>query len=154
MKQFVLFLSLLILSPVFAHAKAMTVDADKFELYEKEQRAEFYGNVIVHRDAMILKAEHITIWYEEAQRKKTLKSVVAVGKVLIHTPQHKGSAKKASFSTASDLLILTGDARMESERGVVKGDQIEYNTVTENTQVISKEKDTQVHFTFEEKPNE
>lgn len=137
-----------------AMAEPMTVDADKFELFSTEQRADFFGHVVVHRQAMVLKANQVRVWYKEVNGKKELHSVKATGNVLIDTPENKGSSDYATFSAVTDLLVLTGHARMVNKQGTLEGEQIEYNTATEGTRVLSGDSGKQVHFTFEEKASE
>ncbi|MDX8388216.1 MAG: LptA/OstA family protein [Ghiorsea sp.] len=133
-----------------SYAASMTVDADKFELFQTEQRADFFGHVVVHRENMVLKADQMHVWYKDVEGANELQRVKAKGNVFIETAQHKGTSNKASFSADTDMLILTGDARMESDQGILEGEQIEYNTVTEDTKVLQGKKDSQVHFSFEE----
>ena len=133
-----------------AQAITMTLDADKFELFQTEQRAEFYGHVVVHREEMVLKADFMTVWYQETNGKNELKRVEAKGNVLIDTPENKGTSNLASYSANTEMLIMSGEARMVNDRGVLEGEQIEYNTKTEDTRVLKGEENQQVHFTFED----
>lgn len=133
-----------------AYADTMTVDADRFELYQDKQRAEFYGHVVVHRQDMVLKADKVLIWYQEIAGKQELKSLHATGHVVIHTKAKQASADKATFEAGSDMLILTGDAQVKDENSVLEGEIIEYNTTTENMKVLKGKSGKQVTFTFSE----
>lgn len=147
---------LLLFMPQHVMAAPMTVDADRFELIQGEQRADFFGHVVVKRDDMTLKADQMRVWYQqdETTGKKTLKKVHAVDNVVIDTPDSKGSANTATFTTDSDMLVMVGEAKMISKQGTVEGERIVYNIKTKDTKVINDQKGGQVHFTFEEKDSE
>ena len=149
MKALIVF-TCLMLSTSFAHAITMTVDADKFELFQTEKRAEFFGHVVVQREEMVLKADFMTVWYQEVNGKNELKRVKAKGNVFIDTPENKGTSKLATYSADTEMLIMSGEARMVGDQGVLEGEQIEYNTKTEDTRVLKGAEDKQVHFIFED----
>ncbi len=154
MKTWIIILLLMVTNDVLA--APMTVDADRFELIEGEQRADFFGHVVVKRDDMILKANQMRVWYQQDDKtgKKTLKKVRAMDNVVIDTPDSKGSANTATFNTDSDMLVMVGQAKMTSKQGTVEGEHIAYNIKTKDTKVINDQKGGQVHFTFEENVND
>lgn len=131
-------------------AQKMTVDADRFELFQEDKRAEFYGHVVVHRQGMVMKAEQVKVWYQDVGGKNKLKSLVATGHVVITTQAKQGSANQATFEAGSEMLILTGNAQVKDENSVLKGEVIEYNTATENIEVRKGSSEKQVQFTFGE----
>jgi lipopolysaccharide transport protein LptA len=151
MKRWVILLALLM--PNLALAGAMTVDADRFELMQAQQRADFFGHVIIKRDDMTLKGDKVRVWYEEEKQtgKKVLKKAEATGHVLIDTDDSKGASDYALFTTDSDMLIMKGNATMTSKQGTVSGEHIAYNVVTKDTKVMGSKASGQVHFTFDEK---
>jgi lipopolysaccharide transport protein LptA len=150
MKRWVILLTLLM--PNLALAGAMTVDADRFELMQELQRADFFGHVIIKRDDMMLKGDKVRVWYEEDKKtgKKVLKKAEATGDVLIDTDDSKGASDYALFTTDSDMLIMKGNATMTSKQGTVSGEHIAYNVVTKDTKVMGSKARGQVHFTFDE----
>jgi len=150
MKSFIMIACLL--CPSWAMA-GMTVDADRFELVQEEQRADFFGHVVVIRDDMTLKADKMKVWYQQDKKsgKKTLKRVHAMGQVVIDTPDSKGAAESAVFVTDSDTLDMTGKAHMTSKQGTVEGEHIAYNIKTKNTKVVGSDAGEQVRFIFEDK---
>jgi len=142
----------MLLMPNLAMAGAMTVDADRFELMQTEQRADFFGHVVIQRDDMTLKGDKVRVWYEEDKKtgKKVLKKAEATGHVLIDTDDSKGASDYALFTTDSDMLIMKGHATMTSKQGTVSGEHIAYNVVTKDTKVMGTQESGQVHFTFDE----
>ena len=150
MKHIILIFMFMLVSPT-AQATTMTIDADKFELFQTNQRAEFFGHVVVHREDMVLKADQMTVWYREVNKKNELKYVKATGHVVIDTPENKGTSKEATYSAETEMLVMTGEAHMVSEQGELNGEQIEYNTATKDTRVLKDEtEDKQVQFIFED----
>ncbi|MCF6208671.1 MAG: lipopolysaccharide transport periplasmic protein LptA [Ghiorsea sp.] len=132
------------------YAQTMTVDADKFELHQENKRADFYGHVVVHRHDMVMKADTVKVWYQEIDGKNELKSLDATGNVVITTKAKQGSADRATFEAGSELLVLTGQAKVKDENSVLEGEVIEYNTATENIKVLKGKSGKQVQFTFGE----
>ena len=128
----------------------MTVDADRFELFQENKRTEFYGHVVVHRQGMVMKANQVKVWYQDIDGKNELKSLLATGDVVITTKVKQGSADRATFEAGSEVLILTGNAQVKDEKSVLKGEVIEYNTATENIKVRKGKSGKQVQFTFGE----
>jgi lipopolysaccharide export system protein LptA len=147
---------LLLALPQCVAAAPMTVDADRFELVQGEQRADFFGHVVVKRDDMILKADEMRVWYQQVEEtgKKTLEKVEATGHVTIFTPDSQGSSDLATFMTGSDILVMKGKANMTSTQGTVEGEHIEYNVKTKDTKVIGGQDNGQVRFTFDDTESE
>ncbi|WP_038247137.1 lipopolysaccharide transport periplasmic protein LptA [Ghiorsea bivora] len=141
--------ALLHFSPI-AYAETMTVDADRFELFQEDKRADFYGHVVVHRHDMVMKADKVKVWYQEIDGKNELKSLDATGHVMITTKVKQGSADRATFEAGSELLVLTGHAQVKDENSVLEGEVIEYHTATENIKVLKGKSGKQVQFTFGE----
>ncbi len=142
---------ILLLLPSWALA-AMTVDADRFELVQGKQQADFYGHVVVKREDMTLKAEKVRVWYQDNKTtgKRVLKQAEAIGKVDIDTPDSKGKSDYALFTTTSNVLVMKGNAHMTSQQGTVEGEHITYNTKTKDTKVVGGDSGKQVRFTFDE----
>jgi len=140
----------LLMGNSLAIAQPMTVDADKMELFQQAQRADFYGSVEVHRENMVLKADKMNVWYESMDGETKLKKAQANGHVMITTPTQKGWADQAVFTANNHILVLTGHAKMENEQSVLQGEKIQYNTITEDVKVLKGKAGEQVHFSFDE----
>ena len=142
----------LFLLPNAVWAASMTVDADRFELVQGKQQADFFGNVVIKRGDMMIKAEKVRVWYQEDEKtgKKVLKQAEAMGKVDIVTDDSKGKSDYALFTTASSILVMKGNAYMTSKQGTVEGEHITYNTDTQDTKVVGGDSGKQVRFTFDE----
>ena len=147
-------LTLLLLMPQILMAEPMTVDADRFELVQDKQQADFFGHVVIKRDDMTLKADKVRVWYQEDKvtHKKVLKKAEAKGHVWIDTPDSKGNSDYALFTTDSDILVMKGHAQMTSKQGTIEGEHITYNIKTKDTKVLGSKEGGQVRFTFDEKP--
>ena len=129
-------------------AETITVDAEKMELFNLKKEAEFYGNVIVKREKMLLKSDYMRLLYKERNGENKLKSGYLKGDVYIETVEHKGWADEATFTAETELLILKGRAKVESSQGMLQGEVIQYNTRTRETKVLKGEVNEQVKFTF------
>jgi len=131
-----------------AGAEPLRVDADKFELAQDSQQAEFIGHVIATRD-------DVTIWYEkdEKTQKNIFKRAKAIGNVEVLSADTKALAQEVSLSADSNIVVLKGEASISSPQGYLTGEHIEYDTQTKNTKVLPSESGGKAHFVFEEKKN-
>ncbi|MDQ7003913.1 MAG: LptA/OstA family protein [Ghiorsea sp.] len=152
MRKWLLLLLCLFVPQMICLAETMTVDADQFVLLQDKQQIDFFGHVVIHREDMTLKADKVRIWYQEDAQtgKKSLQQAEAVGKVDIVTDDSQGKSDYALFTTASNILVMKGDAHMTSKQGTVEGEHITYNTETKDTKVVGGESGKQVRFTFDE----
>jgi len=138
---------------VTAEAEPLHVDADKFELAQDSQQAEFIGHVIATRDDVKLTANRMTIWYEkdEKTQKNIFKRAKAIGNVEVLSADTKALAQEVSLSADSNIVVLKGEASISSPQGYLTGEHIEYDTQTKNTSVLPSETGGKAHFVFEEK---
>jgi len=138
-----------------AGAEPLRVDADKFELAQDSQQAEFIGHVIATRDDVKLTANRMTIWYEkdEKTQKNIFKRAKAIGNVEVLSADTKALAQEVSLSADSNIVVLKGEASISSPQGYLTGEHIEYDTQTKNTKVLPSESGGKAHFVFEEKKN-
>ncbi|MDQ6988958.1 MAG: lipopolysaccharide transport periplasmic protein LptA [Mariprofundaceae bacterium] len=152
MKMLLLVCCALMCLPSWLVAAPMVVDADHFELVQDKQRAVFTGHVVATQGELIIKADKMTLWYVKnaSTGKSKLNKAKAVGHVWIKTAENIGSADIATFAADSKILVLKGNARMQSEDGEVLGQHIEYNMQSKDSTVLKGLSEEQVRFTFDE----
>ena len=81
----------------------ITSDTLTFE-YDK-QYAVFQGNVVVTDPTMKITSDKMTVYFTENNE---IKTIVAVGDVVITQDNKKAVSDRASYNAAQEVLILTG----------------------------------------------
>ncbi|MBU3731158.1 MAG: organic solvent tolerance protein OstA [Beijerinckiaceae bacterium] len=118
----------------------ISIDADKLQVYDKEQRAVYTGNVVVVQGETTMKAAHMTVFYErnnqEAQATENagggpggaqLKRVEAKGDVVITSKDQVAKGDNGVLDRENDRMILTGNVSLSQGDNITKGERLFYN---------------------------
>ena len=121
----------------------ISIDADKLQVYDKEQRAVYTGNVVVVQGETTMKAAHMTVFYErnnqEAQATENagggpggaqLKRVEAKGDVVITSKDQVARGDNGVLDRENDRMILTGNVSLSQGENITKGEKLFYNLST------------------------
>lgn len=121
----------------------IAIDADKLQVYDKEQRAVYSGNVVVVQGDTTMKAAHMTVFYErnnqEAQATENagggpggaqLKRVEAKGDVVITSKDQVAKGDNGILDRENDRMILTGNVSLSQGDNITKGEKLFYNLST------------------------
>ncbi|MFO1150027.1 MAG: lipopolysaccharide transport periplasmic protein LptA [Alsobacter sp.] len=121
------------------------IDADKLEVFSKEQRAVYTGNVIAVQGDTTIKAPTMIVFYER-QEKATggeakpegegegggtqLKRVEAKGGVSVVSKDQVATGNEGVFDRAANKIILTGNVALSQGENITKGQKLVYDTET------------------------
>lgn len=118
----------------------ISIDADKLQVFDKEQRAVYTGNVVVVQGETTMKAAHMTVFYErnnqEAQATENagggpggaaLKRVEAKGDVVITSKDQVAKGDNGVLDRENDRMILTGNVSLSQGENITKGERLFYN---------------------------
>ena len=118
----------------------ISIDADKLQVFDKEQRAVYSGNVVVVQGDTTMKAAHMTVFYErnnqEAQATENagggpggaaLKRVEAKGDVVITSKDQVAKGDNGVLDRENDRMILTGNVSLSQGENITKGERLFYN---------------------------
>lgn len=121
----------------------IAIDADKLQVFDKEQRAVYSGNVVVVQGETTMKAAHMTVFYErnnqEAQATENvgggpggaqLKRVEAKGDVVIVSKDQVARGDTGTLDRENDRMILTGNVSLSQGDNITKGEKLFYNLST------------------------
>lgn len=121
----------------------IAIDADKLQVFDKEQRAVYSGNVVVVQGDTTMKAAHMTVFYErnnqEAQATENagggpggaqLKRVEAKGDVVITSKDQVAKGDNGVLDRENDRMILTGNVSLSQGDNITKGEKLFYNLST------------------------
>lgn len=119
--------------------KPIEIAADNGTLDQLKGITVWRGNVIVNQGTLHATADEVTVT-RDAENRQTLH---AVGKLatfrqkMDNSPEYvDGAARQIDYTSAADLVVLTGSARIKRGQDVVQGEKITYNTDTEVYQVV------------------
>ena len=129
----------------------ISIDADKLEVFDKEQRAVYTGNVVAAQGQSILRCTILVVFYTQqqgGQQKQAapaqrgakqegskLKKLDCAGPVSVTTKKEDGNIQTATgkngvFEAAANEVTLTGDVILVDGQNVQRGDKLVYNTDT------------------------
>ena len=121
----------------------IAIDADKLQIFDKEQRAVYSGNVVVVQGETTMKAASMTVHYErnnqEAQATENvgggpggaqLKRVEAQGNVVIVSKDQVARGDNGVLDRENDRMILTGNVSLSQGDNITKGEKLFYNLST------------------------
>lgn len=120
------------------------IDADKLEVFSKEQRAVYSGNVIAVQGETTIKAPEMTVFYDRQNDKTatppaegaqddggtSLRRVEAKGGVSVVSKDQVATGNEGVFDRASNKIILTGNVALSQGENVTKGQKLVYDTET------------------------
>ena len=118
------------------------IEADQGSLDQGNQSTEFSGNVVIKQGTMYMQAGNVKV-VRAATGTQTLTatgSPVRFGQQLDRQGEVKGQAAKVEYQSATGIVRLTGNARLERGGDSARGEVITYNTRTEVYTVLGGNK--------------
>ncbi|WP_406855999.1 LptA/OstA family protein [Alsobacter sp. KACC 23698] len=133
------------------------IDADRLEVFNKEQRAVYTGNVVAIQGDTTIKCPTMIVYFERQNRNgaagaaatagagaqpaaapanaegeqeggTSLKRVEAKGGVTVISKDQIATGNEGVFDRGSNRIILTGNVALSQGENVTKGDKLVYNT--------------------------
>lgn len=126
----------------------ISIEADQLEVFDKEKRAIYTGSVVVTQGETVMKAQVMTVLYEnnavEGTTESTtpsllgddqaggtvLKKVDAQGGVTILSKDQIATGDSGVYERATDIMTLTGNVTLTKGGNVTKGEKLVYNIGT------------------------
>lgn len=98
--------------PAFSPEKPLHITADKMVAHQDESMVEFIGNVNATQENMLLVAESVKVFWHSSQPDTAdtnrIRQIVATDNVEYTAGDRHAFADKAVYTTADEILILTG----------------------------------------------
>ncbi len=101
---------------------AYDINADYLEVFNREGRAVFTGNVKVADEHGKISANRMEVYYETGG--DTIKHIEAYGQVEIVRENIVGRGQRAQYDVRADTVVLDGEAFVEDSRGKFYADRI------------------------------
>ena len=107
--------------------------ADDLLVNTHENSAVFSGNAKVIQGVLDLRANEITVFFEEGDR--NIKTVKAIGQVKFSNGQATAEAQNAKFDVASQIITFTGNVILRQTQTVLSGNLLTYNITTSRSKM-------------------
>ncbi|NPA39268.1 MAG: lipopolysaccharide transport periplasmic protein LptA [Thermodesulfobacteria bacterium] len=119
------FLLVLCLVVKSAIADELNISSNKMEAFDSEGLAVFTGDVVATKPGFKLTCDKMYVYYyTDPAGKKKVKKIVALGGVVIRTPEWKAYADKAVYFKKEEKLILENDAKVWYGKNLIEGDKV------------------------------
>lgn len=121
------------------------IEADELEVFDRERRAVFTGNVEVVQGTVNLKASTLTVFYEgedgteaagaAAGGQQQVRRIEAEGQVVVTSEDQRATGESAVYETETEIVTLTGNVVLSQGDNVVRGDRLIVNLATGQSRV-------------------
>jgi lipopolysaccharide export system protein LptA len=120
------------------------IDADRLDVFDKEQRAVFQGNVVVVQGETTMRCSTLTVFYENQRggaggqrgpaaagsQNDNIKQIDCAGPVTVVSKDQVATGDHAVFDRAANKVTMTGNAVLSQCQNVTRGERIVYDLNT------------------------
>src|SRR4051812_38361681 len=119
------------------------IDANKLDVFDKEGRAVFTGDVVAVQGESTMKCTVMTVFYEQRDPNggqaapaaqtadgSAIKKIDCKGPVTIVSRTQVATGENATFDRGSNKIMLTGNATLSDGPNVTKGERVLYDINT------------------------
>jgi lipopolysaccharide export system protein LptA len=119
------------------------IDANKLDVFDKEGRAVFTGDVVAVQGESTMKCTIMTVFYEQRDQSgaqaapaaqgaddSAIKKIDCRGPVTIVSRTQVATGENATFDRGSNKIMLTGNATLSDGPNVTKGERVLYDINT------------------------
>ncbi|WP_230533411.1 LptA/OstA family protein [Microvirga roseola] len=128
-----------------ASKEPIKIDADKLDVYDKEGRAVFSGNVVAVQGDSTMNCSLMTVYYEQRNQEggaqaasagpqtaddSAIKKIDCKGPVTIVSKTQVATGDNAIFDRIANKIYLTGNAALSDGPNVTRGERVVYDINT------------------------
>jgi len=118
------------------------IDANKLDVFDKEGRAVFTGDVVAVQGESTMKCTVMTVFYDQRDQNggqaaapqaaddSAIKKIDCKGPVTIVSRTQVATGENATFDRGSNKIMLTGNATLSDGPNVTKGERVLYDINT------------------------
>lgn len=130
------------------------IDANKLDVYDKEGRAVFSGDVVAVQGESTMKCTLMTVFYEQNRdqpaaaaqpasaaqgpSESAIKKIDCTGPVTIVSKTQVATGDNATFDRGANKILLSGNATLSDGPNVTKGERVTYDINTGIASVDTK----------------
>jgi lipopolysaccharide export system protein LptA len=115
------------------------IDSDKLDVYDKEGRAVFSGNVVAVQGESTIRCSVMVVFYEKnrgagaprtaapAQGDSAIKKLDCAGPVTVVSKDQVATGDNAVYDKAGNKIIMTGNVSLSQGPNVTRGERLVYD---------------------------
>jgi lipopolysaccharide export system protein LptA len=129
----------------------INIEADHLEVYDKEQKAIYTGNVVVVQGETTMKSAEMVVFYARGQKGgdasaapagqqqegTSLRRVEAFGGVTVASKDQVATGQNGIFDRENNSVILTGNVALSENGNVTKGEKLVYDLTTGKAVIVA-----------------
>jgi lipopolysaccharide export system protein LptA len=136
--------AMLLMAPAVAAAtaasKQVDIEANQMEIFDKEKKAIFRGNVDARRTDVSLKCDELTVLYADVKQpdgttKTDATDLDAKGNVTIKTAKETITGDWAKFNPQTNKLVVGGNVRLVQGSTVLQGSELHADLNTDKVEM-------------------
>jgi lipopolysaccharide export system protein LptA len=120
------------------------IDADRLDVFDKEKRAVFTGNVVAVQGETTIRCTVMTVFYEQSAVKSgapaappsggdsggAIRKIDCTGPVTVVQKDQVATGNIASFDKITNVVTISGNAALSQGQNVTRGEKLVYNLTT------------------------
>ena len=102
-------------------------ESEQLEVHDQDKTAVFIGHVIVRQGATVLKTDRLMVFYQgspSGEGPQQVSRLEATGSVLVTSANQTASGDAATFDTAANTIVLTGNVVLTQGDNVIRGSKL------------------------------
>ncbi len=108
-----------------ALASELNITSNKMEAFDSEGLVVFTGDVIATKPNFKLSCDKMYVYYTtDPTGKKSIKKIIALGRVVIETNQWKAYSNKAIYFKDNEELVLEDSPKIWYNNNLIEGDKV------------------------------
>jgi lipopolysaccharide export system protein LptA len=141
-----------------SNKQPINIDSDRLDVFDKEGRAVFNGNVVAVQGDSTMKCNSLNVFYEQRAKdgaagrsggglvggggmsdNSSIKKIECRGPVTIVSKTQVATGDNADFDRVANKVFLTGNAALSDGQNVTRGERIVYDLNTGRANVEAKQ---------------
>lgn len=137
------------ISTMGSSREPIKIDSDRLDVFDKESKAIFSGNVIAVQGDSTMKCSNLIVFYdqpkgadgEKAQpsvpggNQEQIKKIECEGPVTIVNKTQTATGNHAIFDRAANKVYLTGNVTLSEGPNITRGERVVYNLNTQTANI-------------------
>ncbi len=127
------------------------IDSDRLDVFDKESKAIFSGNVIAVQGESTMKCSNLVVFYDQDKSKGAdgqqkaaaipggnqdeIRKIECEGPVTIVNKTQVATGNHATFDRAANKVFLTGNATLSDGPNITRGERVVYNLNTQTANI-------------------
>jgi lipopolysaccharide export system protein LptA len=114
-------------------------ESEQLEVHDQDKTAVFIGHVIVRQGTTVLKTDRLTVFYQgspSGEGPQQVSRLEATGSVLVTSANQTASGEAATFDTAANTIILTGNVVLTQGDNVIRGAKLQIDIKTSQAKML------------------